>query len=306
MILNLTSKEDILAALKSSLVQIDLVKSITLDVSDLFQTVVLNLDEENKITDIFNNEMWPPAVDSALIARTNMEKNDRAAGIVFLFLNDDVSGKKVLDFGCGDGNVSKAVADKGAALSAGYDLKKSPVWDSYPPAANLLMASDFDKIVAAGPYDSVVLYDVLDHAESPASVLAQVKTVLAPGGVVNVRCHPWCSRHGGHTYRSMNKAFSHLLMSSDSVIKLSGGEAPVQKVIHPRLTYEGWFAAAGFGIQSGDFAKDVVEPFFRQGQIASGLTALWKKSPLPEYASGKVFPDFPMSQSFIDYVITPK
>jgi SAM-dependent methyltransferase len=235
-----------------------------------------------------------------------MDKNDRADGIVFLFLNDDVAGKKVLDFGCGDGNVSKVVAEKGAALSAGYDLKKSAAWDSYPAAANFLLTDDFDKIAAVGPYGSVILYDVLDHSADPVGVLTQAKSVLAPGGVVNVRCHPWCSRHGGHTYRSMNKAFSHLLMSSDSVIKLSGGEAPVHRIIHPRMTYDGWFTAAGLVIQSSESVTDAVESFFRQGTMATRISAMWNKSPLPEYASGKAFPDFPMSQSFVDYVLVAK
>lgn len=303
MIIKLTSKDEIAAALKASLTQMELVNSLSLDVDNMFETVVLSLDEENRITEIMNNHSWPTAVDNSLIARNDTDKNDRAAGIIFLFLNDDVSGKKVLDFGCGDGNVSKVASDKGAAMSVGYDLDRSPTWDSYTPAANFMLTTDFSQVAAAGPFDVVILYDVLDHSQSPIDVLNQVKSVLAKGGTVQARCHPWCSRHGGHTYRSMNKAFSHLLMSSDSVVKLSDGQAPVQKVIHPRMTYLDWFTKAGFNIVSSEIVSDKVEAFFRADPIKSQLVNLWRKSPLPEFASGKNFPDFPMSQSFVDYVI---
>lgn len=306
MIITLTSKDEVLAALKSASVQMELVRSLTMDVDDNFQKVILNIDEENQITNIINNANWPLAVENALIANSESDKNDRAAGIVFLFLNDDVTGKKILDFGCGDGNVSKVSADKGATMSVGYDVVKSNAWDSYTLAANLMLTTDFSQVVAAGPYDIVILYDVLDHTESPVGVLNQVKSVLKPQGQAQVRCHPWCSRHGGHTYRSMNKAFSHLFISHDAVVKFSGGNAPIQKVIHPKMTYQEWFTTAGFNIISAETVTDRVENFFKVDPIKSQITKLWKPSPMPNFASGATFPDFPMSQSFIDYVVRIK
>jgi 2-polyprenyl-3-methyl-5-hydroxy-6-metoxy-1,4-benzoquinol methylase len=303
MIIKLTSKDEIIAALKSSLSQMNMIRSLTMDVDDSFQEVVLNLDEENQITEILNNSNWPSAVDDALIANTAADKDDRAAGIVFLFLNDDVNGKKILDFGCGDGNVSKITSDKGAIMSVGYDIQKSDVWDSYVNAPNLLLTTDFLQVTAAGPYDIIILYDVIDHTDDPIALLNQIKSVLLPNGVVQVRCHPWCSRHGGHTYRSMNKAFSHMFMSSDSVIKLSGGNAPIQKVIHPKMTYQDWFRKAGFSVVSAETVSDKVEDFFKIEPLRTKVKSLWRSSPMPDYAFGQTFPDFPMSQSFIDYVI---
>ncbi len=306
MIIKLTSKDEIAAALKACLAQMELVNNLSLEVNDTFQRIVLNLDEENKITEIMNNDKWPVAVDNMLIVRNSSDKYDRAAGIVFLFLNDDVSGKKILDFGCGDGSVSKVISDKGAVMSVGYDINKSTSWDSYPPADNMMLTTDFSEVSKSGPFNIIILYDVLDHVQYPVDVLNTIKGILAPNGIVYLRCHPWCSRHGGHTYRSMNKAFSHLLMSSDSVLKLSDGHAPVQKVIHPRMTYSNWFDRAGFTVVSNDTVSNRVEAFFKVDPIKTQLVKLWQVSPLPEFASGKTFPDFPMSQSFIDYVITIK
>lgn len=305
MLLEITDREKMATVLKSALFQLSLVNKLTLDVSDMFQSVVLDLDEENSISNMMNNETWPNAVDATLIAKSDVDKQDRADGIVFLFLNGDVAGKKVLDFGCGEGFVSKAVADSGAVMSVGYDVVRSDAWDTFPAAANLLLTDDFAKVAAAGPYDVVVMYDVLDHAADPIALLRQARGVVAPGGTVQVRCHPWCSRHGGHVYRSLNKAFAHLMMSGDSVAKLSDGQAPVQKVIHPQRTYAGWFSTAGFTATSLDVVTEPVEPFFKMADMPGRLKPLWSKSPLPEYASGKVFPDFPMAQNFLDYVITP-
>jgi 2-polyprenyl-3-methyl-5-hydroxy-6-metoxy-1,4-benzoquinol methylase len=306
MIIKATSKEDILALLKSSIAQIDLVHTVTLDVGENFNKIVLNLDDENQITRIFNDEKWPKAVDDSLIASSEDDKNDRAAGIVFLFLNDDVLGKKILDFGCGDGNVSHHISEKGAIQSVGYDINKVDIWDSYKPAPNLLLTTDFSQVTSSGPYDIIILYDVIDHSADPFGLLNQIKSVLAPGGIVQVRCHPWCSRHGGHTYRSMNKAFSHLFLSPEAVIKFSDGKAPLQKIIHPRMTYQDWFTKCGFTVRSLEAVSDKVEDFFTQQPLRNQIIHLWKSSPMQDYASGQVFPDFPMSQSFLDYVLEIK
>lgn len=302
--ITVTDKTKMLPLLRSALMQQNLINEISLDVNDMFSTIVLGLDDENVITSILNNDQWPKAVEPSLIVQSVEDRKARANGILYLFLNDNIKDMRFLDLGCGDGDIAVAVAEREAAVSVGYDLVSSPTWDKVTKADNLLLTTDFSQVEASKPFDAVLLYDVLDHAENPDAILKQAMSVLKPDGKVFVRCHPWCSRHGGHLYRSLNKAYAHLFLSDDANVKLSGGQSPVQKVIHPLNTYQGWFDNAGLKVASKDVVHEDVEKFFKQQPNVAGIQKWWKNSPEHDLASGKSFPAFQASQQFVDYVLT--
>jgi len=300
MLIQTKDKQQILGLIRSVLVQVDLVHELTLEVNDLFQ-IILELEDENKITEILNNDHWPAAIDSSQIVKTDEDKSIRAEGIIYLFLNNVVKDIRFLDFGCGDGFVAKHAADQGAKVSVGYDLLWDEKWSSFPRMDNLKFLTDFSEVQAQGPYDSILFYDVLDHCADPVDVLVKAKSVLAEGGHVYARCHPWCSRHGGHIYRSLNKAYAHLFLKDAAVAKLSNNRHPVQKIIHPLHSYNTWFQAAGFRTVTTDIVKEEPEPFFAAPGRAEVIKAWWKTSWDSNLASGNVFPSFQMSQQFVDF-----
>jgi cyclopropane fatty-acyl-phospholipid synthase-like methyltransferase len=59
---------------------------------------------------------WPIAVHPDLICNDESEadKMARAQAILDIIISDSVQGKKVLDFGCGEGHLTKAVSDRKA------------------------------------------------------------------------------------------------------------------------------------------------------------------------------------------------
>lgn len=111
-----------------------------------------------------------------------------------LDLAGDVTGRLILDAGCGSGPVAAALRDRGAAVS-GFDRSAKMV-----ELARQRLGDDVDLRVAdiAGPlpypdaaFDDVVAALVLHYLEDWTGPLAELRRVLRPGGrLIVVVNHP--------------------------------------------------------------------------------------------------------------------
>lgn len=267
------------------------------------------LDDFNELKGLLASDRWPVAVEPDLICKDDLEeKKIRAEGVIDFMITEPLGGKRFLDFGCGEGLTIPEAVRKGASAAVGYDARAQ--WSAASFAGGGVLTDDWQKVRASGPYDVVMLWDVLDHltGEDPIDALKKVKEVCKPGAAVYVRCHPWCSRSATHTYRSLNKAFTHLVFSEVELVRLgiTGGE-PTLKVVHPQMTYTNWFQVAGFAIAVNDPATEDVEKFFSETPVvAARVKANWSGSQDQRLASGESFPDFQMRQHFIDFVLKPQ
>ena len=246
------------------------------------------------LLDLLESPEWPEAVAPFLIcSETEEDKFERAEGILD-YLNFDVKDKKVCDFGCGEGHFA-IQASKKASLSVGYDIKQSGIhqWETNSP----LLTTNLDVAIQNGPYDFVVLYDVLDHTNNPKEALKNVLKLCHPNTEIFTRCHSWMSRHGGHLYRTLNKAWVHLVFTEEE-IRLMGIEPEYcYKYYLPLLTHKAWFESCNMKRVKEDVIKSVVEPFFKKPEIKCRL-------PLSEFKGE--FPEWQMSQTFNDYHLSVK
>lgn len=260
-----------------------------------------------EIRRLLESDEWPQAVFAVQIADDNSErdKQERAEGICDIIL-PPLARKRFLDFGCGEGHVATCVS-KEAAVSVGYDLHRPPKsqlpWEE--KRDGLLLTTDFTRVKQSGPYDAILLYDVIDHSsgESPAEVLSKATEVLAEGGRIYLRCHPWCGRHGGHAYRKVNKAFAHLVLTEDELKSLGVEVEPNIRVTKPLWAYGNAIREAGLVQDSEpEIDSQEVEDFFKDTSVvrdrilkAWGVDK-WEHDP----------PSFQMSQCFVDYVLKKK
>lgn len=181
--------------------------------------------------------VYPEAVPPPLIARTDDDHAVRAFMIFESLIPPGVRGKSFLDLGMSHHVTAEAVK-RGMRLDP--------------------------------PHDIVLVYDMLDHdmGQDPADLLRTAKRVLAPEGLMVVRCHPWCSRHATHLYTKANKAYLHLLLSERELAHLGlANRATRTDALPPQTAYRSWIAAAGLKVVYEEIIRSPLEPFFKQPQV---------------------------------------
>lgn len=256
------------------------------------------------LREALKSDKWPEAVNPRLICDPNSaaDKADRGRGIVELMVEEDLRGLRFLDYGCGEGYCATAAAGHAPAVAVGYEPAPDPAWERHSRPENLLFTSNFAEVQARGPFDVIVLFDVIDHlkGESPAAALEKVAGLLAPKGKVYVRTHPFVSRHGTHLYHDLNRAFVHLVFTPDELRQLipqSRYAEPSANVTTPLMTYERLFTGAGLQIAKQNQVTEKVEPFFKIPKIAERIMRNTGMSS---------FPDFQMGIQFVDYILHKK
>lgn len=271
--------------------------------------VVASKEVPVELINLLNSKEWPAAVDPTLICdiTSDQDKEDRAEGILDLIIDAHLENLKFLDFGCGEGHVVNKSKIQNPRMSVGYDIVKSEKWEKWEKTPNSMFTDDWSSVKSAGPYNVILMYDVLDHMtgsiDEVVSKLKDVKSVLAPNGKIYVRTHPWCSRHGTHLYHKLNKAYVHLVFSNEELESLGHKQQQVRPIIHPMAEYEGMFTKAGLKVISKQQIKEAVEGFFiKNPTIALRIKKNYSNSPDSSLRNG-AFPTFQLEQQFIDYVL---
>ncbi len=101
-----------------------------------------------------------------------------------------LSGKRVVDVGCGGGILAEAIAKKGATVT-GIDLSEKALkvadlhsLESGVPVRYELIAAEALAEREAGQYDVVTCMEMLEHVPDPAAIVQACATLVKPGGQV--------------------------------------------------------------------------------------------------------------------------
>lgn len=97
------------------------------------------------------------------------------------------TGQRVLDAGCATGYLARELVERGNHVS-GVEYDPAAAEQAQPHVERLVVGDllTLDLVAEFGrqAFDVVVLGDVLEHLAEPVRVLAQMRTLLAPGGSV--------------------------------------------------------------------------------------------------------------------------
>jgi SAM-dependent methyltransferase len=172
-----------------------------------------------------------------------------------------VEGRRVLEVGSGDGGCAAAFARAGARVTA-FDIDERLVriaaaLDRREDVRVRAHVGDVGDASAPfwseGPFDVVLMRDVVEHIADLAGALAIVRGHLAPGGVVFVVFPPYYSPYGAHQQILPRRTFAgvpynklpflHLLPDA-LFLRLTAGDAPAQREVarlrEIRLTLAGF------------------------------------------------------------------
>lgn len=266
--------------------------------SEYISSVKLNLPDNFDISDLYidkiRSDVWPVAVDPLLIAMdTDEDKKVRGELILELVVEESLVGKKVLDFGCGNGYVAEEAA-KTASLSIGYDIVEDPDWTKHTKSIN---TTDKTIVEKNAPYNIIILYDVLDHlpANTQAETLKYIKSLCTDRGKIFVRCHGWFAKNGTHMFKSLNKAFVQFFLSDAAIAKYGYKQETVTKNLLPN--YPQLFAESGLKIISDKVYREPIDPFFMLPEQLSVIMAPYRAKynnvmPPPIKTLSSVFGDY--------------
>jgi len=118
-------------------------------------------------------------------------------------LGKDLSGRKILDIGCGDGVLTFWLAQKGAAAK-GIDTSALAIQlaqgKKETAGIEFVEGSAYDLPWQDGEFDAVVSSDVIEHVRDPGQFLSEANRVLKIGGVAvistPIRLHEeFCKEH---------------------------------------------------------------------------------------------------------------
>lgn len=226
---------------------------------------------------------------------TPTEKINKANAIIDIFLGSVfLDGLNFLNYGCEDGILNYCALKENPKTNIGYNESiKHEVEDGF------ITTNNWSQVQKNGPYDIILLFDILDHSENIDSILQQIKEVLDINGKIFIRCHPWCSRHGTHLYESgLNKAYAHLIFDDVELVRLGNYvNKKTIKITEPLKTYKNWFISNGFNIIKETPTYSNIEHFFYRPEIINRIKKHWQRE---DYF---IIPEEDMMLEFVDYEI---
>jgi SAM-dependent methyltransferase len=139
---------------------------------------------------LWRNEVDEPAPFYGALARRAAADLERSYG--------PLSGRRLLDLGCGPGFYTAALRERGAeVIPVDNDLAEIAAAGTPPEGAIVADAGDLP--IEDSTVDGVFCSNMLEHTPTPERVIAEVERVLRPGGWGYISWTNWLSPWGGHS-----------------------------------------------------------------------------------------------------------
>lgn len=118
-------------------------------------------------------------------AKMNRYDTEKRLRIVFdELLTDSLTGKLLLDAGCGTGWFSRRASDRGARVVS-LDIGPNLLREVRKKTDSMLVAGTSMKLCFPdGTFDCVVSSEMLEHTPSPETAFRELARVLKPGGIL--------------------------------------------------------------------------------------------------------------------------
>jgi 2-polyprenyl-6-hydroxyphenyl methylase/3-demethylubiquinone-9 3-methyltransferase len=179
------------------------------------------------------------------------------------FITDglNLSGRKVLDVGCGGGILTEALARCGAQAT-GIDLSNESIEAAKVHARQQELDIEYryeniDETASrhAGEFDAITCMEMLEHVPEPKKIIAACSRLLKPGG------HAFFS-----TINRTPKAFVFVIFGGEYILRLlPRGTHTYRKLIRPNELKQ-WAQESGLDFRR--LSSLIYNPFTRKFKVA--------------------------------------
>jgi SAM-dependent methyltransferase len=182
---------------------------------DLSERILLSLSRTPEADDYAQKE-GETTLDNALNLLTRVYPDFGAL----------VSGKRVVDFGCGAGNQSIALVMKYDCSVVGVDSNPKMLAKAIENARQHDVSSQKLSFVPRPSPDMLNRFDVVisqnsfEHFASPEKVLAEMASLLTDSGIILITFGPpWFAPYGSHMYFFCKAPWVNVFFSEKTVMK---------------------------------------------------------------------------------------
>lgn len=136
-----------------------------------------------------------------------------------------VQGKRVLDFGCGAGALSRLAVEAGAAEVIGVDINPHSIERARaaaPPGVRYQLEPDPNRIsLRDNSIDVVLCFWMLEHVMTYRESIREWARVLAPGGKVLILWSVWRHPYGHHLHTIVPIPWIHMMFGPSSLYRIA-------------------------------------------------------------------------------------
>lgn len=160
------------------------------------------------------DDAWTPENALSLLRRTIPANH-----LVF-------AGQRVLDFGCGTGQQTLALAREGATHVCGVDINAALLETARTLAAQAPEGDRVSFVLGAeslpdGSFDMILSQNSMEHFPDPVGVLRTMRRLLRPGGRVLITFGPpWFAPYGSHMHFFTRVPWVQLLFPERTVMRV--------------------------------------------------------------------------------------
>jgi SAM-dependent methyltransferase len=135
----------------------------------------------------------------------------------------DISGKTLLDLGCGDGAITREYLKHGSERVIGIDVDAREIGraraNACAPGLDFQVCSGGTFPLESSSIDAIVSHDVFEHISDPSSTLAECYRVLKPGGWMLVGTWGWYHPFAPHLFSALPVPWAHVIFSDKTLLR---------------------------------------------------------------------------------------
>lgn len=138
------------------------------------------------------------------------------------FSDDLINGKEVLDFGCGDGQLSVYLSQtRSPKRVVGIDISMAGIERAKVKGPHLewVLGTPERMPLPDRSFDTILAFDCMEHVMQPLEIIKDWFRVLRPGGKVVIEWYPFRAWNGSHMENLVPLPWAHIIFGEYAMMR---------------------------------------------------------------------------------------